>query len=97
MKAPCAEGARGVHNRQARQHARSQGGPISSIEQITAATAASRKLIGQLLETQEELTRALARSPQDPHVRVLREKMDKLRIASEKQFLLAMDAIAHRR
>ena len=65
---------------------------MSSIEQITAASAACRKLISQLLETQEELARALARSPQDARVPVLREKMAKLKLASEKQFLLAMDA-----
>lgn len=64
---------------------------MASTDQIHAASAACRKLIEQVLDTQQELAQLQARSPQDGRVGVLHDKLARLQAASERQFLSAMD------
>ena len=64
---------------------------MASTDQIHAASAACRKLIEQILDTQQELAQLQARFAEDSRIGVLRDKLARLQAASERQFLSAMD------
>ena len=65
----------------------------SRYDQIQHACTACRKLIIEQLEAQDALARALARSPDGNEAVVLRDKVGKLKAATEVQFMKAMSAL----
>lgn len=66
---------------------------MSTLDQVSRTCSTCRELISQLLEAREDLDRALLRSPGDPGVAGLRDKVRKLQGATEIEFLKAMAAL----